>query len=137
MSHDARTVQVTITTAGVEPSTGPGRLVEYSPGRRLLRAAGVFLAFVGLAALLIPIPVIHLVGIPLMLVLGLVTAARTLGREARLARMHLPCPKCGARNDLGGGLGLANPSGPFAITCSSCRRGLTMTLAPDPAAGGS
>jgi hypothetical protein len=128
MSPDPRAVEVTLATTGVEPTHGPGRLTEYSPGGRMLRAAGALLVFVGLAAALIPIPVIHLVGIPMMLVLGVVTAIRTLGREARLDRMHLPCPKCGARNDLGGGLGLADPTGPFDLSCSSCRRGLTMTI---------
>lgn len=128
MSHDPRPVQVTLTATGADPSSGPGRLTVFSPGRRMVRAAVVLFLFVGLAAMLIPIPVIHLVGIPLMLVIGLVTAVRTVGREARLDRMHLGCPKCGARNDLGGGLGLPNATGPFARSCSSCRRGLTMTI---------
>lgn len=128
MSHQPRDVQVTLSATPSERTTGPGRLHHFTLGRRILRAGGVFLLFVLLAAVLIPIPVIHLVGIPLMLLLGLVTGARTLGREARLDRMHLACPKCDARNDLGGGLGLPNATGPFDVTCSSCRRGLTLTI---------
>lgn len=128
MSHEPMAVTVTLTDHGKESINAPGKLDLYPPPRRALRAAVFFLISIGLAALLIPIPIVHLFGIPLMLVLGIVTAVRSLGRVAKLEPMHIPCPKCGARNNIGGGLGFKTETGPVEMNCQVCRRPLALTF---------
>ncbi|MEO8480221.1 MAG: hypothetical protein ABI542_11380 [Gemmatimonadota bacterium] len=126
MSHDVQAVNVTLTTSDAPPTSVPGSLKVFSPPRRMLRAGVVMLIFVGMAAMLIPIPIVHLVGIPLTLIIGIVVAARTLRTVARLAPTHLACPKCGARNNVGGGIGYRTETGPIDRACESCRRPLEL-----------
>lgn len=126
MSHDQMDVTVTLTHHDQEQTSAPGKLVIFPPPRRAARAALFFLISIGLAAMLIPIPIVHLLGIPLMLILGIVTAVRSLGRVAKLERMHMNCPKCGGRNSLGGGLGVKSETGPIDLECEVCRRPLVM-----------
>lgn len=119
-------VQVELSSAGGKLSTAPGVLQHFSSADRAARAAGILLLGAAGAALLIPIPIIHLVGIPLLLLIGLITATRQLTLAGRLKPVRLPCPNCGALNRVGGGLGVARPDAPLEINCDSCRRGLTL-----------
>ncbi|HET9064195.1 MAG TPA: hypothetical protein VFN22_00040 [Gemmatimonadales bacterium] len=130
MSHDVRAVTVTLATSDAPPTSVPGSLTVFSPSRRMLRAGVVMLIFVGVAASLIPIPIVHLVGIPLALIVGMLVAFRTLRTVARLAQTHLACPKCGARNNVGGGLGYRTETGPVDRACESCRRPLELRFVP-------
>ena len=81
------------------------------------------------AAALIPIPIIHLLGIPLALVAALVVAARQLRTGARLSRVSLACPRCAAPQLFGGASGLRTLDVPLAVRCDSCRRELTLSIA--------
>ena len=78
------------------------------------------------AALLIPIPIIHLVGIPLALLIGVAIAFRQGRCVVRLERVGIACPRCGERNHVGGGLGFRTATGPIVTQCSSCRRVLEL-----------
>ncbi|MEO5799810.1 MAG: hypothetical protein ABIZ70_14380 [Gemmatimonadales bacterium] len=121
-------IAATLKSAGGVTTSAPATLQRFTMVDRMLRAAGFLLLGVVAAAMLIPIPIIHLVGIPLVLLVGLVTAARQLARTARLTPVRIPCPNCGAMNRVGGGLGLRNIDAPIELNCDSCRRSLTLEV---------
>lgn len=125
---ERRTVLISLTAADGTASQAPGELRTFSLAERLGRAALVFLAACALAALLIPVPIVHLVGIPLVLLVGVIAAARQVMAVARLAPMRIPCPRCQAANSLGGGLGYRTTTGPIERQCESCRRPLELRL---------
>jgi hypothetical protein len=98
------------------------------------RAALVLLIALVLAAAIIPIPIVHLIGIPIILALGLVAAIRQLRSVALLTPLRMHCPRCGAVNGFGGGLGLRTTIGPLARNCEGCRRQLELRFtASEPA----
>jgi hypothetical protein len=119
-------VQVTLRAGPGEEATVEGVLQHLSPMARAARAAVILGASVMIAALLIPIPIIHLVGIPLALLIGMAVAIRQGQCVVRLERVAIPCPRCGERNHVGGGLGFRTASGPIETQCSSCRRVLEL-----------
>ncbi|MES2305431.1 MAG: hypothetical protein V4558_07980 [Gemmatimonadota bacterium] len=119
-------IVATLESAGGAITSAPATLQQFALGDRILRAGGYLLLGVAAAALLIPIPIIHLVGIPLALLIGCVTAARQLARTARLKPVRIACPNCGALNRVGGGLGLRTADLPVELNCDSCRRSLTL-----------
>ncbi len=121
-------VIVVLASPGAESTRTPGRLRVFAPGQRALRTAGVLGLSLLAAASIIPIPIVHLVGIPLILLVGIGVAVRQAGSVARLAPMRAPCPKCGAPNSIGGGIGYRSATGPIERGCESCRRGMTMTF---------
>ncbi|MBK7593940.1 MAG: hypothetical protein IPJ11_01525 [Gemmatimonadetes bacterium] len=121
-------VTVTLDAPDGPSSTAAGTLRHFTAGQRVLRAAATLLVGIAVAALLIPIPIIHLVGIPLALVLAVFFAGRQLLTSVRLAPLRLPCPKCGAENRVGGGLGYRSATAPIEHTCDSCRRQLTLRI---------
>jgi hypothetical protein len=123
-----RAVTVVLASADGGEVRGEGVVREIANSARILRAAGFFFGSVLLAAALIPIPIIHFIGPPGLLVAGCVMALRQLRAVAQLAPLRLACPKCGTVNRVGGGVGLSHPERPFAVTCESCRRGLTVTI---------
>ena len=83
-----------------------------------------------LAATLIPIPIVHLLGIPLLLLIGVVLSIRQLSMIGRLQAVRIPCPKCGELNHVGGGLGRSSLD-PHEQVCDSCRRTLTLSIRLD------
>lgn len=103
-----------------------GVLTEFSWAVRARRTGLVLLISLVLAGALIPIPIVHLVGIPLVLGIGILVALRQATSVARLAPMRIACPVCGATNSLGGGLGYRSVTTPLTRACESCR--LTLTL---------
>jgi hypothetical protein len=132
-----RQVTVSLTIAGAESVRAQGIFQEFTPVDRMRRSAVVMMVAVLLAATLIPIPIIHLLGIPLLLLSGVVLAIRQLSMIGRLKAMKIACPKCGELNRIGGGLGRSSIA-PRERTCDSCRRGLTLTIEMDarsPVAG--
>lgn len=122
-------VQLTLTAGDGEPTRATTALTVFTPAQRVTRAAAILAVALVVAVALIPVPIIHLVGIPLALLLGLALAARQLRTVARLAACTMACPKCGERTAVGGGLGLRSATGPLALSCQSCRRGLTLDWA--------
>ncbi|HEY3933346.1 MAG TPA: hypothetical protein VGL65_01880 [Gemmatimonadales bacterium] len=122
-----RNVVVTLSAPGVDPVRAKGIFQEFSVGHRIRRAGVVMLVGLGVAASLIPIPIIHLLGIPLALIIGVVAAIRQLSMVGRLKPLRIACPKCGERNRVGGGLGYRSTD-PRERMCDSCRRALTLTI---------
>lgn len=123
-------VTVSLVAADGTTVTASGSLQEYSSVDRIRRAATVVGIFILLAASLIPIPIVHLLGIPLMLIIGLVLGGRQLTISCRIKPMRVACPRCGGPNRVGGGLGLRSSTDPVERMCEECRRPLTVTLAP-------
>ncbi len=105
-----------------------GQLTLLDQASRVRRVAVVLLVTVVLSAMLIPIPIIHLVGIPLAVIIGVAVAIRQGRSVARLEPMRLACPRCGQPNSLGGGLGYPTATGPISRPCEHCRRPLEMTF---------
>lgn len=125
-----RAVRVELAAAGGAPTVADGVLHEYASGERLRRAAAIAAVAVVLAASLLVIPIIHFLAPPLLLVCGTILAIRQLRATARLRPVRVPCPKCGAANRIGGGLGLTDPGAALVHRCEACRRDLTLTITP-------
>lgn len=125
---ERRSVTVALTAADAEPSRATGELRIFSPIERAGRTLLVLLGAVGAAALIIPIPIIHLVGIPMILLAGIVAAVRQGLAVARLSPMRIACPRCGEVNSVGGGFGYRSSTGPIARRCESCRRALELSI---------
>ncbi|HEY4102102.1 MAG TPA: hypothetical protein VGM20_14620 [Gemmatimonadales bacterium] len=125
-----RHVLVSLSAPGVEPARADGMFEEFTVAHRVRRAGVVMLCGIGVAAMLIPIPIVHLLGIPLALAIGAITAVRQLSMIGRLKPLRIPCPKCGEPNRVGGGLGYRSLA-PRERICDSCRRGLTLTIDVD------
>ena len=123
-----RLVMVALVSADGGEVRGEGELIEIPFGPRVVRAVGIFVVAMLASVALIPIPIIHLMGPPLLLIGGGIAAGRQLRAVARLTPIRLACPKCQAVNRIGGGFGMIHPDQPLEISCDSCRRGLTVTL---------
>lgn len=121
---------VTLTAADGESTRASGRLALLTPGQRGLRAALTLLVAVALSALIIPIPIVHLVGIPIILIAGILAAVRQYRGAARLEPMRIACPRCGASNSVGGGFGYPSASQPIPRPCEACRRELVLRFEP-------
>jgi hypothetical protein len=126
MMVEERRVTVELGVEGSEPVRSEGDLTRFTIAERAIRAGVVLIAALMLAAAIIPIPIVHLVGIPLILAIGIALALRQFRSVAKLAPMRMPCPKCGAENLVGGGLGYRSATGPIARNCESCRRPLSL-----------
>ncbi|MEI2719606.1 MAG: hypothetical protein V9E87_05625 [Gemmatimonadales bacterium] len=121
-------VTVTLESPDGPLVTAAGTLRHFTVVERVLRAAVTLLVGIAVAALLIPIPIIHLIGIPLAVLGGIGLAARQLLTTVRLAPLRLNCPKCGTENRVGGGFGYRSATAPITHRCDSCRRELTLRL---------
>lgn len=124
-----RPVTVSLETTGVAPSHVPSTFDEFTQGQRFRRAGAILGVAWGLAIVILFIPIVHLLGVPLLFVAGIVLAIRQLTFAGRLEATRVPCPKCGAVNRIGGGLGRRSLK-PRDYTCDSCRRGLTLRIEP-------
>lgn len=122
---------VTLTLPSGEATSASGVLREFSRADRAVRALRSFGLSVLLAALFIPIPIIHLLAIPFLLIGGAVVGIRQLVIVARLQPFRMPCPKCAGSNRVGGGLGVRNVAKPIERSCDECRRALRLMIA-DP-----
>ncbi len=121
-----RSITVTLAASADAVTRAPGRLTVFTTAQRMIRALTVVGVALVMAAMLIPVPIVHLVGIPLVLIIGIAVAVRQYRSVARLAPMRLACPRCGAENSLGGGLGYRSATGPIPRACESCRRPLEL-----------
>lgn len=93
---------------------------------RLVRAA--LLAAVGLVVgvLLLPIPLIHLVGVMFFLVMLGLAARRAVARTV-LRRAHGRCPSCGTEGSYFVGFGGRALKFPVKTSCPSCKLGLELS----------
>jgi hypothetical protein len=130
-----RRVRVTLEFGDEQPSTTEGIVEEFTPLQRLKRGGGMLAGTLLLTLVIAFIPIVHLIGVPLVLIGGLTISVLQMRATARLRPVQLACPKCGGVNRIGGGLGMAELSGSSHHMCEDCRRDLVLRIEPEPDRG--
>lgn len=110
---------------GFGAPTSPARaeVAELAPADRVKRAAVVFGAFVAVAIVALPIPIVHLMLVPGALLLAFVLGALRLRENAIFRDVSGTCPFCGTEQHfpLFGRFRL-----PKDVHCTNCGRKLTL-----------
>jgi hypothetical protein len=110
---------------GFGAPTAPARaeIAELAPVDRLKRAAVVFGAFIAVAIVALPIPIVHLMLVPGALLLAFILGGLRLREDAIFRDVSGGCPFCGTQQHfpLFGQFRL-----PKDVHCSSCGRKLTL-----------
>jgi len=99
--------------------------------KRAARGAGIFFAF---AAGCVFLPGLHFILVPTFLILGIGAGVRRLQDARVVTRVHGSCPRCGREQDFAAG---NRPTPSWTLDCPACHNTLTLTLAPEGAAGAS
>lgn len=110
---------------GAPPASARAEVAELAPAERLKRAALVFGAFVAVAVVALPIPIVHFVLVPGGLLLAVTLGVLRL-REGEIFRgVEGRCPFCGTEQQFSifGRYRL-----PRAVDCMKCNRRLTLVL---------
>ena len=108
---------------GAPPASARAEVAELAPAERLKRAALVFGAFVAVAVVALPIPIVHFVLVPGGLLLAVTLGVLRL-REGKIFRgVEGRCPFCGTEQQFSifGRYRL-----PRAVDCMKCNRRLTL-----------
>jgi hypothetical protein len=121
-----RTVALELREWGSGPvGTAKARVDLLGLRRRLFCGLGpVFLAMIG-ALVLLPVPLMHLAGIPL-LAIGLYFGFRNARAREVFRSASGTCPSCNNTTDLFVGFGRPPFKLPVKTSCSSCGRNLTL-----------
>ncbi len=127
-------VRVSLEIAGEAPTTADGTLVEFTPMERMKHGLGMLAGTLVLTVIIAFIPIVHLIGVPLVFIGGITLAVIQMRATARLEPLRLPCPKCGGVNRLGGGFGVAQLAEATPHMCENCRRELVLRVVPEPTA---
>lgn len=112
---------------GVAPSRAEVETRTLTAGARLRRAGKAPLIGLGVAILVLPIPVVHFAVPPLALVAGLVIGARRIGQGELFTSARGRCPFCGTEQSLG--LSGSAFRLPRSIKCHACLRAMTLDAA--------
>lgn len=91
---------------------------------RAARAGRVFGLGLLAALLMLPIPIIHIIGPPLAIIIGMVMGLRRLGEGEIFVSAEGSCPFCHHQQYLG--MAQSRFSLPRTLTCSSCRQPLEL-----------
>lgn len=126
MPHDVTETWALFPATSGEPTAARVGLRRFAQGERAVRAAKMTLAWFVAAALVAVVPIIHLVGIPLALLAGLVFGVRQYGVSETLQAVEAPCPKCGAAQRFFAGFGVGAPKLPMTLTCEACGKELRL-----------
>ena len=123
---EVRTVALALREWGSGPvGAAEARVDLLGLRRRLLRGSyPVILAMIG-ALLLLPVPLMHLAGIPL-LALGLYFGFRNVRAREVFRSASGTCPSCNTQTDLFVGFGRPPFKLPVKTSCTSCGRNLTL-----------
>jgi hypothetical protein len=118
-----RTIDLQLRGFGAPPATARAEVAELSPVDRLKRAAVVFGAFIAVAVIALPIPIVHFVLVPAGLLLAFTLGAWRLRAGVIFRCVEGRCPLCGAeqRFPLMGRFRVPRP-----VDCEHCRRRLTL-----------
>ena len=127
--------QVHVTISAIDGRTGgQGEVGFVRPPltRRLWKAGALFLIGLAGGVLLLPIPLIHIVGLVFFLTLTGLAVRRLLSREIlKGASGH--CPACGAPGEYFVGFGGRRLSFPIVTSCPQCSIELTLQpMTPPP-----
>ncbi len=96
---------------------------------RMVRAAKAFGLALASALIMLPIPIIHLIGPPVVLLIGLVVAVKRLGQGQIFASAEGECPFCHVTQPLG--LRDSRFRLPVDLICRSCRQPLQLESRSD------
>jgi hypothetical protein len=123
---NTHTVDLQLRGFGAPPAAARAEVAELTPIDRLKRAAVVFGAFIAVAVVALPIPIVHFVLVPAGLLLAVTLGAWRLREGVIFRGVEGRCPFCGAdqRFPLMGRFRL-----PRALDCENCRRRLTLETA--------
>ena len=108
---------------GAPAAQARAEIAELEPSERVKRAAVVFGAFVAVAIVALPIPIVHLMLVPGGLLLAFVLGGLRLREDAVFRDASGGCPFCGTEQHfaLFGRFRL-----PKDVHCASCGRKLTL-----------
>jgi hypothetical protein len=128
-----RTLDLQLHGFGATPGQARAEVAELEGGERLKRAAVVFGAFIAVAIVALPIPIVHFVVVPGGLVLAVVLGALRLSEGSVFQAVEGRCPFCGTEQQFG-------LSGRFRLPkelhCINCKRRLVLEAAPDTVGSG-
>jgi hypothetical protein len=118
-----RHIELRLYGFGAPPATARAEVAELAPAERAKRAAVVFGAFIAVAIIALPIPIVHFVLVPGGLLLAVVLGGLRLRERAVFRDVNGRCPFCGTEQHfpLFGRYRL-----PKDVHCSSCGRKLTL-----------
>ena len=118
-----RTLELQLHGFGAPAAPAKAELAELAPAERVKRAVVVFGAFVAVAIVAVPIPIVHLMLVPGALLLAFVLGGLRLRENAVFRDVSGRCPFCGTEQHfpLFGRFRL-----PKDVHCTKCGRKLTL-----------
>ncbi|HXF02134.1 MAG TPA: hypothetical protein VN601_04015 [Arthrobacter sp.] len=118
-----KTIELDLHGFGAPPGTARANVAELTTADRLKRSAVVFGAFVTVAIIALPIPIVHFVLVPGGLLLAVLFGALRLRDGVIFRGVQGRCPFCGTEQQfsLFGRFRL-----PRQVNCVNCRRRLTL-----------
>ena len=120
---ELRALELRLKGFGAPATRARVELAELSRTERLRRAGMIFLWFLLVALVAIPIPLVHFVLVPGALLLGIVLAVRRLGQGEIFREVQGRCPFCGAEQSF---QVMGRFRLPKTLHCSSCGRELVL-----------
>ena len=118
-----RTLNLSLKGFGAPPAPARAEVAELSMAERLKRAAVVFGAFIAVAVIALPIPIVHFVLVPGGLLLAVSLGLLRL-REGEVFRaVNGRCPFCGTEQAFSV---LGRFRLPREVDCANCHRRLTL-----------
>jgi hypothetical protein len=120
---NTRTIELRLKGFGTPPGNARAEVADLTLSERLKRAAVVFGAFVAVAIIAVPIPIVHFVVVPGGLLLAVILGAARLGQGQIFRGVQGRCPYCGIEQQfsLFGRFRL-----PRQVDCASCHRALML-----------
>jgi hypothetical protein len=118
-----RTLELRLHGFGAPAAPARAEIVDLAPADRFKRAAVVFGAFVAVAIVALPIPIVHFMLVPGGLLLAVVLGGMRLREDAIFRDVSGGCPFCGTQQHfpLFGRFRL-----PKDVHCANCGRKLTL-----------
>jgi hypothetical protein len=120
---NTRTIELRLKGFGAPPGDARAEVAELTPAERLKRAGAMFGAFVAVAVVALPIPIVHFVLVPGGLLLAVALGGARLGQGRIFRGATGRCPFCGTEQQfsLFGRFRL-----PRRVDCVSCHRRLML-----------
>ena len=115
---------------GVPPTAVAAVTRHLGPKDRIARAGRAFGLALLAALIMLPIPIIHIIGPPLAIIIGIVLGFRRLGEGEIFVSAEGSCPFCHQQQYLG--LAQSRYRVPRNITCNSCRQPLELEATSAP-----
>jgi hypothetical protein len=119
-----RSMELVLTGFGAPPSLATLEIRTLTGRERFRRAAIAPIAGLGIAILVLPIPIVHFAVPPVALIGGVVLAVRRASQSELIATAHGACPFCGTDQTLG-----VNGTAyrlPRSLKCRSCLKLMTL-----------